>query len=67
MEFPSPYIMLFAFSIIFKQKNSCLGDTVVYGSGMATVIIEANDDPNGIFSLERTDKAVEEGKTNDFL
>ncbi|XP_077792347.1 adhesion G-protein coupled receptor V1 isoform X2 [Podarcis muralis] len=43
------------------------GDTVVYGSGMATVIIEANDDPNGIFSLERIDKAVEEGKTNDFL
>ncbi|XP_077203699.1 adhesion G-protein coupled receptor V1 isoform X3 [Paroedura picta] len=43
------------------------GDTVVYGSGMATVIIEANDDPNGIFSLESTVKVVEEGKTNDFL
>ncbi|XP_062985697.1 adhesion G-protein coupled receptor V1 [Elgaria multicarinata webbii] len=43
------------------------GDTVVYGPGMATVIIEANDDPNGIFSLEPTSKAVEEGKTNNFL
>uniref|UniRef100_A0ABM5FTD0 Adhesion G-protein coupled receptor V1 isoform X1 n=1 Tax=Pogona vitticeps TaxID=103695 RepID=A0ABM5FTD0_9SAUR len=43
------------------------GDTVVYGSGMATVIIEANDDPNGIFSLETTSKAVEEGKSNDFF
>ncbi|KAH0628079.1 hypothetical protein JD844_008789 [Phrynosoma platyrhinos] len=43
------------------------GDTVVYGSGMATVIIGANDDPNGIFSLDQTSKVVEEGKTNDFL
>ncbi|XP_053146642.1 adhesion G-protein coupled receptor V1 isoform X4 [Hemicordylus capensis] len=43
------------------------GDTVVYGSGMATVIIEANDDPNGIFSMEPHSKAVEEGKTNTFL
>uniref|UniRef100_A0A8D0G948 Adhesion G-protein coupled receptor V1 n=1 Tax=Sphenodon punctatus TaxID=8508 RepID=A0A8D0G948_SPHPU len=43
------------------------GDTVVYKSGMATVIIEANDDPNGIFSLEPVEKAVEEGKTNVFL
>uniref|UniRef100_G1KP04 Adhesion G-protein coupled receptor V1 n=1 Tax=Anolis carolinensis TaxID=28377 RepID=G1KP04_ANOCA len=43
------------------------GDTVVYGSGMATVIIEANDDPNGIFSLEPTSKVVEEGKTNEFM
>ncbi|XP_039203977.1 adhesion G-protein coupled receptor V1 isoform X7 [Crotalus tigris] len=43
------------------------GDTVVYKPRMATVIIEANDDPNGIFLLESTDKAVEEGKTNDFL
>nr|XP_056705119.1 adhesion G-protein coupled receptor V1 [Euleptes europaea] len=42
------------------------GDTVVYESGTATVIIEANDDPNGIFSLESTVKAVEEGKTNNF-
>ncbi|KAG8524634.1 Adhesion G-protein coupled receptor V1 [Galemys pyrenaicus] len=42
------------------------GDTVVYQHGTATVIIEANDDPNGIFSLEPIDKAVEEGKTNSF-
>ncbi|XP_075398780.1 adhesion G-protein coupled receptor V1 [Tenrec ecaudatus] len=42
------------------------GDTVVYEYGVATVIIEANDDPNGIFSLEPIDKAVEEGKTNAF-
>nr|XP_031304026.1 adhesion G-protein coupled receptor V1 [Camelus dromedarius] len=42
------------------------GDTVVYQYGIATVIIEANDDPNGIFSLEPIDKAVEEGKTNSF-
>ncbi|XP_069348971.1 adhesion G-protein coupled receptor V1 [Eulemur rufifrons] len=42
------------------------GDTVVYQHGVATVIIEANDDPNGIFSLEPIDKAVEEGKTNAF-
>ncbi|XP_073933195.1 adhesion G-protein coupled receptor V1 isoform X3 [Castor canadensis] len=50
------YIMLF---------NST-GDTVVYQYGIATVIIEANDDPNGIFFLEPIDKAVEEGKTNAF-
>ncbi|XP_006885449.1 PREDICTED: G-protein coupled receptor 98-like [Elephantulus edwardii] len=42
------------------------GDTVVYQYGIATVIIEANDDPNGIFSLEPIDKAVEEGKTKAF-
>ncbi|XP_058512174.1 adhesion G-protein coupled receptor V1 [Ochotona princeps] len=42
------------------------GDTVVYRYGIATVIIEANDDPNGVFSLEPIDKAVEEGKTNAF-
>nr|XP_011757031.1 G-protein coupled receptor 98 isoform X6 [Macaca nemestrina] len=42
------------------------GDTVVYQYGVATVIIEANDDPNGIFSLEPIDKTVEEGKTNAF-
>uniref|UniRef100_H0V266 Adhesion G-protein coupled receptor V1 n=1 Tax=Cavia porcellus TaxID=10141 RepID=H0V266_CAVPO len=42
------------------------GDTVVYQYGIATVIIEANDDPNGIFSLEPIDKTVEEGKTNAF-
>ncbi|XP_063151499.1 adhesion G-protein coupled receptor V1 [Candoia aspera] len=43
------------------------GDTVVYKPRTATVIIEANDDPNGIFLLESTGKAVEEGRTNDFL
>ncbi|XP_054994600.1 adhesion G-protein coupled receptor V1 [Sorex araneus] len=42
------------------------GNTVVFQHGVATVIIEANDDPNGIFSLEPIDKAVEEGKTNAF-
>ncbi|KAL1783722.1 G-protein coupled receptor 98 [Sigmodon hispidus] len=42
------------------------GDTVVYHDGVATVVIEANDDPNGIFSLEPIDKAVEEGKMNTF-
>ncbi|XP_019373727.1 PREDICTED: G-protein coupled receptor 98 [Gavialis gangeticus] len=53
-----------AFYIILFNST---GDTVVYKSGMATVIIEANDDPNGIFSLESIDKAVEEGKTTSFL
>ncbi|XP_037657723.1 adhesion G-protein coupled receptor V1 [Choloepus didactylus] len=42
------------------------GDTVIYQYGIATVIIEANDDTNGIFSLEPIDKAVDEGKTNSF-
>ncbi|XP_053555694.1 LOW QUALITY PROTEIN: adhesion G-protein coupled receptor V1 [Bombina bombina] len=42
------------------------GDTVVSGNGKATVIIRANDDPNGIFFLEPVDKMVEEGKTNNF-
>uniref|UniRef100_A0A672JI01 Adhesion G-protein coupled receptor V1 n=1 Tax=Salarias fasciatus TaxID=181472 RepID=A0A672JI01_SALFA len=42
------------------------GDAVVYGADTATVVIEANDDANGIFSLESTEKPVEEGKTNDF-
>lgn len=42
------------------------GDAVVYGADTATVVIEANDDANGIFSLEPTEKAVEEGKTNNF-
>ncbi|XP_075449203.1 adhesion G-protein coupled receptor V1 isoform X3 [Ascaphus truei] len=42
------------------------GDTVVYGNGKATVIIKANDDPNGIFFLEPIDKPVEEGTTNTF-
>ncbi|KAK5871603.1 hypothetical protein PBY51_004474 [Eleginops maclovinus] len=42
------------------------GDAVVYGADTATVVIDANDDANGIFSLEATEKPVEEGKTNDF-
>ncbi|KAM6225436.1 adhesion G-protein coupled receptor V1 [Rhynchocyon petersi] len=42
------------------------GDTVVYQYGTATVVIEANDDPNGIFSLEPIDKAIEEGKSKGF-
>lgn len=44
-----------------------LGDTVIFKAGVATVIIEANDDPNGIFSLEPLEKPVEEGKSNNFL
>ncbi|OXB60111.1 hypothetical protein ASZ78_001978 [Callipepla squamata] len=43
------------------------GDTVIFEAGVATVIIEANDDPNGIFSLEPLEKAVEEGKSNIFF
>ncbi|NWW69684.1 GPR98 protein, partial [Climacteris rufus] len=43
------------------------GDTVVFNAGVATVIIEANDDPNGIFSLEPLEKTVEEGKSNIIL
>uniref|UniRef100_A0A663NAC2 Adhesion G-protein coupled receptor V1 n=1 Tax=Athene cunicularia TaxID=194338 RepID=A0A663NAC2_ATHCN len=42
------------------------GDTVIFKAGVATVIIEANDDPNGIFSLEPLEKPVEEGKSNNF-
>lgn len=44
----------------------CTGDAVVYGAVNATVVIEANDDANGVFSLEPTEKAVEEGHTNHF-
>lgn len=44
----------------------CSGDAVVYGAVRATVVIEANDDANGIFSLEPSEKAVEEGHTNHF-
>lgn len=39
---------------------------MVYGKDTATVIIEANDDANGIFSLDVTEKPVEEGKSNNF-
>ncbi len=42
------------------------GDAVVYGRDTATVVIEANDDANGIFSLDSTQKPVEEGRTNNF-
>ncbi|KAJ8285558.1 hypothetical protein GJAV_G00028220 [Gymnothorax javanicus] len=42
------------------------GDAVVYGSDTATVVIEANDDANGIFSLEPVAKVVEEGKPTNF-
>ncbi|XP_062873808.1 adhesion G-protein coupled receptor V1 [Trichomycterus rosablanca] len=42
------------------------GDAVVYGQDAATVVIEANDDANGIFSLDGTEKPVEEGKSNNF-
>ncbi|GAA6109102.1 adhesion G-protein coupled receptor V1 isoform X1 [Tachysurus ichikawai] len=42
------------------------GDAVVYGKDTATVVIEANDDANGIFSLDATEKPVEEGKSNNF-
>ncbi|XP_029685938.1 LOW QUALITY PROTEIN: adhesion G-protein coupled receptor V1 [Takifugu rubripes] len=46
--------------------SNASGDAVVYGAVKATVVIEANDDANGIFSLEPTEKAVEEGHTNHF-
>ncbi|XP_053084899.1 adhesion G-protein coupled receptor V1 isoform X1 [Pangasianodon hypophthalmus] len=42
------------------------GDAVVYGKDTATVVIQANDDANGIFSLDATEKPVEEGKSNNF-
>ncbi|XP_062310079.1 adhesion G-protein coupled receptor V1 [Osmerus eperlanus] len=52
-----------AFYLILSNAT---GDAVVYGADTATVIIEANDDANGIFSLESMEKPVEEGKTNNF-
>ncbi|XP_051923302.1 adhesion G-protein coupled receptor V1 [Hippocampus zosterae] len=42
------------------------GDAVVYGADTATVVIEANDEANGVFSLEPTERTVEEGKSNNF-
>ncbi|XP_075069096.1 adhesion G-protein coupled receptor V1 [Mixophyes fleayi] len=42
------------------------GDTVVSGNGNATIIIKANDDPNGIFYIEPIGKTVEEGGYNQF-
>lgn len=38
----------------------------MYGADTATVVIKANDEANGIFSLEATEKPVEEGKSNHF-
>lgn len=51
---------------IIDAMNVCTGDAVVYGAATATVVIEANDDANGIFSLEPAEKAVEEGDINHF-
>uniref|UniRef100_A0A3B5LER5 Adhesion G-protein coupled receptor V1 n=1 Tax=Xiphophorus couchianus TaxID=32473 RepID=A0A3B5LER5_9TELE len=42
------------------------GDAVVYGADTANVVIEANDDANGVFSLKPEEKPVEEGKSNNF-
>ncbi|KAJ3604248.1 hypothetical protein NHX12_028989, partial [Muraenolepis orangiensis] len=50
------YILLF----------NATGDAVVYGADTATVVIEANDDANGLFSLDPTEKAVKEGGANNF-
>ncbi|XP_029019275.1 adhesion G-protein coupled receptor V1 isoform X2 [Betta splendens] len=52
-----------AFHIVLYNAS---GDAVVYGAQTATVVIKANDDANGIFSLEAIEKPVEEGKTNSF-
>lgn len=46
--------------------NLCAGNAVVYGAVTATVVIEANDDANGIFSLEPAEKDVAEGSINHF-
>ncbi|KAM5191785.1 adhesion G-protein coupled receptor V1 [Mantella aurantiaca] len=50
----------------YLQLLNATGDTVVSGNGNATVVIKANDDPNGIFHFEPLDKTVEEGGTNQF-
>ena len=52
--------------LLFDGMHFCSGDAVVYGADRVTVVIEANDDANGIFYLETTKKSVEEGKTNYF-
>lgn len=57
----------FLIPVLIKLITLFLGDTVIFNAGVATVIIEANDDPNGIFSLEPLEKPVEEGKSNTFL
>ncbi|KAJ0067530.1 hypothetical protein NL108_008007, partial [Boleophthalmus pectinirostris] len=46
--------------------HNATGDAVVYGADTATVVIMANDDANGIFSLDSLSKPVEEGGTNSF-
>lgn len=48
------------------DTNLYTGDAVVFGANTATVVIEANDDTNGIFFLEAGEKPVEEGESNDF-
>ncbi|KAG9488005.1 hypothetical protein GDO78_007684 [Eleutherodactylus coqui] len=50
----------------YVQLFNCTGDTVVSGNGNATIVIKANDDPNGIFYIEPVDKTVEEGGSNQF-
>ncbi|XP_068103893.1 adhesion G-protein coupled receptor V1 [Hyperolius riggenbachi] len=50
----------------YLQLLNATGDTVVSGNGNATIVIRANDDPNGIFHIEPVDKSVEEGGTNLF-
>uniref|UniRef100_A0A3P8WCF8 Adhesion G-protein coupled receptor V1 n=1 Tax=Cynoglossus semilaevis TaxID=244447 RepID=A0A3P8WCF8_CYNSE len=50
----------------YIQLYNATGDAVVYGAHTATVVIKANDDANGMFSLESTEKPVEEGQTNNF-
>ncbi|KAK7934133.1 hypothetical protein WMY93_005029 [Mugilogobius chulae] len=47
--------------------HNATGDAVVYGADTATVVILANDDANGIFSLESVSKPVEEGGRNSFF
>ncbi|XP_041464132.1 adhesion G-protein coupled receptor V1-like [Lytechinus variegatus] len=44
------------------QLFNPVGDIVVYGSGVATVTIEANDDPGGVFSFQ---EPVEDVVTNE--
>ncbi|XP_077457045.1 adhesion G-protein coupled receptor V1 [Stigmatopora argus] len=51
----------------FIVLYNATGDAVVYGTDRAVVVIEANDDANGIFSLQQTEKTVEEGKDNNFF
>ncbi|CAB1321522.1 unnamed protein product [Coregonus sp. 'balchen'] len=59
---PLPGLAVCAWTTLSENK----GDAVVYGADTGTVVIEANDEANGIFSLESTERSVEEGKTNNF-